>query len=214
MRIHTTVSALVLAVSTLFVSGCMYEPDHFTTSRVQVEEKPYSETLSSSQFDAGAAEAMAQQYRKHGDGPLELVIAYDPKSPHATAMSAADEAARLGKLLRQNGVQDVKASIMPVADGGDEMKALFSYNAVNALAPKDCTLMRGVDTRTIEAEKEYKLGCTVETMYARQIARPKDLKGQGVNEPTTDGRRASNIVEGYRTGIQNKPLDGESASGD
>jgi type IV pilus biogenesis protein CpaD/CtpE len=205
---------MVLAVSTFFVSGCMYEPDHFTTERVQVEEKPFSDTIAASQFDIGAAEAMATHYRKHGDGPLELVIAYDPKSPHATAMKAADEGARLSKLLRQNGVQEVKTSIMPVADGGDEMKALFSYNAVNALAPKDCTLMRGVDTRTIEADKDYKLGCTIETMYARQIARPKDLKGQGANDLTTDGRRASNIVEGYRSGVQNKPLEGENASGD
>jgi len=36
--------------------------------------------------------------------------------------------------------------------------------------------------------------------------------GGGETQDTSDGRRAANIVDGYRTGVQNEPLDGESSS--
>jgi len=72
--------------------------------------------------------------------------------------------------------------------------------------------MTGIDNRDINVEEAYKLGCSTETLFARQIARPKDLKGQGTTDANTDGRRSANIVEGYRTGVQNESLGGERAS--
>ncbi len=207
------ISALVIGVCSLALAGCLYEPTNFTTERVQVEEKPYSDTIPVTQFNEAAVEAAAQHYRKHGDGPLELVVTYDPKSKAASAMHAADTAGRLAGMFRKNGVKDIQTNILPVNDAGDEMRAMLSYNSFNALAPKDCDVMPGIGNRNIDAKEDYKLGCSIETMYARQVARPKDLKGQGVDE-TTDGRRSSNIVERYRVGEPNKPLEGKNASGD
>ena len=52
----------------------------------------------------------------------------------------------------------------------------------------------------------------IETMIAKQVARPKDLLGQENTDTYTEGRSAANIVEGYRYGAKNEKLDGESAS--
>lgn len=204
-------SFLLCVTLSLVLMGCLHSPDHFTPNRVQVEEKAYSEAVSVSEIHEDSIRKAADHYSRHGDGPFDLTITYDP-ALNSGAMRASDEAARLAGLLRKNGVEDIQASILPVKDTGDDIKALFSYTAYNALAPADCDMMPGIAQRAIEAEEGYKLGCSVETLYARQIARPKDLKGQGVMDPQGDGRRASNIVDTYRSGVPNKPLEGEGAS--
>ena len=70
-----------------------------------------------------------------------------------------------------------------------------------------------MESRDVYVDEDYKLGCTIETVFSRQIARPKDLKGRPNTDPTSSGRRASNVVEDYRTGVPNEPMGGESASG-
>jgi type IV pilus biogenesis protein CpaD/CtpE len=206
-------SCFVFAALLLSLSGCaMYAPGNFTTERVQVEKKDFSDAVPVSQITEQAVRKSADHYHRHGDGPFDLTVTYDPALASG-AMKASDEAARLTGLLRKNGIEDVQPSILPVANSGAEMKALFSYTAYNALAPEDCDVMPGISSRTVEAEEGYRLGCSVETLYARQIARPKDLKGQTAEGETMDGRRASNVVDTYRTGVPNKRLEGESSSG-
>lgn len=207
------IPALMIGVCACMLSACLYEPSHMNASKVEVVEEPYSNTIPVSQFSSAAVEQAANHYSKHGDGPLELVVTYDPKSSRAGAMQATDEASRLAKLFREQGVSDIKTNIMPVNDGSEEMRAMLSYNAYNAQAPADCGMLPGMTDRQVEADQDYKIGCSIETMYARQVARPKDLMGQEL-DPNADGRRAANIVETYRTGQPNKPLQGESASGD
>lgn len=202
---------LLCMTSCLVLSGCMYEPSNFTPNKVQVEKTDFSDAISVNQINEESVRSAAEHYMRHGDGPFDLTVTYDPKVQNG-AMKASDEAARLAGLLRKNGVEDITASILPVKDTGVDMKAMFGYTAYNALAPKDCEVMPGVSGRIIEIEEGYKLGCSVETLYAKQIARPKDLKGQTASEALNDGRRASNIVDLYRTGIPNKPLEGESST--
>lgn len=198
----------------MFLAGCsLSSPDHFSPSRMQVQEEKFSESVSVSQFDESKVAELAAHFAKHGEGPVELTVTYDPASRKATAMHARNEAERIAYLLRKNGVEQVKADILPVVDSGDEMKAMFSYTFYSALPPADCEMMPGVTGRAIEAQEDYRLGCTVDTLFARQIARPKDLNGQEMAaDSVTDGRRASNIVDRYRTGTPNETLEGESAS--
>jgi len=72
--------------------------------------------------------------------------------------------------------------------------------------------MSGIEDRDHRTDLEYKMGCSVETMIARQIARPGDLLGRAPNSVYKDGRRISNQIEGVRSGAMNEPLGGESAS--
>ena len=53
------------------------------------------------------------------------------------------------------------------------------------------------DGLTTEKIGDYRFGCSVDTMLAKQIYRPADLQGSA-GADDGDGRRASNSVEYYR----------------
>jgi len=74
--------------------------------------------------------------------------------------------------------------------------------------------MQGLDSLKDDNRQDYKIGCTVNTMIAKQVSRPGDLMGTVNSDLSTDGREAANIVAVKRTGAQNEPLQGEQASGD
>jgi type IV pilus biogenesis protein CpaD/CtpE len=54
---------------------------------------------------------------------------------------------------------------------------------------------------------DYKFGCGVETVFAKQIARPSDLEGRS-EMGMRDARRDSVILENYSSGAVQQPLDG------
>ena len=189
----------------------MYAASHFSENKIRVEEEKNVQEVALADLTPSVLQGVAAHYRKHGDGPLSLRVSYDPHAHDLTAMGASEKAASIVAALREEGVVDVDARILPVRDAG-QSSAIFSYLSYSALPPEDCTLMAGLESHSAEADEDYKLGCSVNTMFARQIARPKDLKGRA-NSDVSDGRRAANQVEVYRTGVPNDPLGGESASG-
>lgn len=206
---------LVLALS-VSVSGCsrkLYEEGNITTNRVQVEQTKFSETVKSSEFDNGYARALGMHYDATGEGGVNVSVLYDPKSRANTAMHASQHVSRVASLMRDNGIHDLEANILPIQNLGDEAEIMVTFMSYEAHAPKDCETMPGFKDTDIGYREDYAIGCTVETVIARQIARPKDLAGQG-SSGVTDGRRAGNVVDRYRTGVPNESLDGESASGD
>jgi len=85
---------------------------------------------------------------------------------------------------------------------------MVSFDTVQAQAPSDCTTMPGLEknttTRFID---DYKFGCSVETMVARQIARPSDLEGVSGLDDKDGGRRETNIVESYAAGEPQPDLE-------
>ncbi len=106
-------------------------------------------------------------------------------------------------------------SVLPVKGQGDYSRMIVRYDGYSAAAPKDCkNLLPGIDGDALDHDGDYKLGCSIESVLARQVSRPADLLGNGVVDPTSEGRAAANIVDVYRAGLPNGPLDGESASGE
>ena len=190
----------------------MYHPPYTTPNRMQVVEGDFFEQVPASQANDAYLEAIAADYERSGKGPVDVVVTYDPASKTSTAMRAGNTASRIGNTLYKNGVQEVNVSTMPVHAQGSASNLLISYNSYTAKGPKDCTDMAGIGPRTIEASPDYKLGCSVDNAMAKQIARPKDLAGRSQVDGDVDGRRVGNIVERYRTGTPNKPLEGETAS--
>ncbi len=203
---------MCLALS-LSVSACsLPEPGRFSTNKVQLEEEKVVHEVMAADFDGDVVGALAHHYGKHGDGPVNLVVTYNPKSRSNSAMMASGKAADVTGMFRRAGVRDVRSKLLPVVSSA-ESKVIVSYIGYNALAPKDCELMSGIQGRTVDVDEDYKLGCSVDTLFARQISRPKDLLGQETSS-TSDGRRAANQIDAYRTGVPNEPLEGESASGE
>ncbi len=199
----------------VFLSACdMYTQGTVNSSRLQVREEMFSDEIPTAQITKSYAVSLAQQYKRAGGGPVGLRVTYDPLSKTSTAMKAGEQAARIAGLLRAEGIRDVAAGIIPVREQGAESLALISFSSYSAEAPPDCATMPGYADTNIDHNPDYRLGCTVETLFARQVAHPQDLTGDNTISPGTDGRRAANIVDVYRRGEPNKPLKGESSTGD
>lgn len=208
-----TFLAMVCMATPLTACSDLYAPGKLTENRVQVQEQGFSENMMLDDVNDAYIQALARHYTKHGGGGMDLTVTYDPKSYRNTAMKASQSAAALVAALRNQGVSDVRTNILPVKEQGDDAHVLIAYNAYTASAPEGCASMPGMDGSKLEYDENYKLGCGIETMMARQVSRPRDLMGREDTNATSEGRSASNIVEVYRYGSQNESLDGESASG-
>ncbi len=195
----------------VMLTGCeMYAPSRVSESRVQIEEKRFSDVMPVATFNDVAVKRLADHHRRHGDGAVEVTVTYD--SSRGSALRAADEVGVIRSRLIKAGVEDVLGSILPVKNMGRDMNVMIAYNAINALAPRDCTMMSGFEGHVIEADEDYKLGCTRESLYARQISRAKDLKGRKSNMDLNDGRRITNSIESVRAGETSPSLNGKNAS--
>lgn len=203
----------LLFVSSFAISACSLDhPTFISQNKIQVAEGTYNDEVALSAFDQGYASALGGYYGRYGDGPVTLTVTYDQKSKTNTAMKAGEELARLKDTLSLYGIKDVRGSIIPVYQSGETSNVLISFDTFNAVMPDDCRVMTGFEDTMLDIDPDYELGCTVNTVISRQVARPKDLLGQDQTESTSDGRRGSNLLEPYHAGVPNEPLGGETAS--
>ncbi len=214
LKIISRSSTVFVLFAALSAGGCTLDtPTKVSQERIQVEHERFAEDHEVANFSQGQVVALAQHYEKHGEGPMELTVTYDPQSSTATAKRATDDAARLVNALRKEGIFDVEANILPVKNSAVN-KVMVAYDGYNALAPADCQLIAGLADRTVDADEDFELGCSIDTLFAQQIEKPSDLKGKGWSERYSDGRRASNLTEDYRSGRLNPDLKGKTATGE
>ena len=208
-------TAFLMAFFFVLPACDLYEESWTTKERIQVSQERFYESFVVTEFDNALMSHLARTYSRHGGGPMKVSVTYDPASRNYTALSAGNEMARISKSLRAQGVRDLDIGLMPATTYAGQV--IVSYESYTAEAPKNCGTMPGLKSSddvgtSLESGEEYGLGCTIETLMARQISRPKDLLGQGQTETTVDGRRVVNSVEVYRDGIPNEPLEGETAT--
>lgn len=190
----------------------MYQETYVTPNKIQIEQSVFDDTRSLAQVNDAYLDSLADEYNRTGTGPVTVSVSYDPFAKANTAPQARAVAENIAKQLGSRGVGSANVAIMPVSGSGAVSNLSVSFVTYNALPPKDCTLMDGIETRHAESDPNYKLGCSVDAMLVQQVARPKDLAGRAGDDATSDGRRAANMVDLYRGGLGNKPLEGESAS--
>ncbi len=207
---------LALIAACFAVQGCitseMNSPTIVSEHRVQVREEQYFQELDIAAANNVALANIAHRYARQGSGGLVINVTYGGKYGTQSAMWANNQASRIAAALKRNGVHDVRRNILPIK-GEPSSRLLVTYRSYDALAPQDCGVMPGFHGSVLEHDPDYKLGCSLESVYAMQIARPKDLAGQD-DMGYGDGRRAANVAEYYRTGAPSGELGGESASGD
>lgn len=203
-----------MAFLSLSLVGCnLSEPTTLNDSQIRVQEEMLMRDVALSDVDESFIGSLARHYTKHGGGAMDLIVTYDPKSYRNTAMGATNKISDIVSALRDRGVVNVNASIMPINAQGDLPRLLIAYNSFTAHAPKGCEeMMPGMNGRPVGGGAEYKLGCSIDTLMARQVAKPQHLLGRGATGAATDGRSAANIVDLYRMGAENKELGGESAT--
>lgn len=191
----------------LFISGCTQSTTTMmNVSPTELAHETNVEQIPVDEIDDVNLALLAEHHRKHGTGPLELTMTYDPKARDFTAMKAVHELKKVEQLLKYKGVKDITTQTLPVPDGKPSL--MVTYDMVNARPPSDCTPMPGLDNNeTGRFIGDYKFGCGVETLLSKQIARPADLQGNDEMDTRT-ARRESIVVEEYSAGVPREPLQG------
>jgi type IV pilus biogenesis protein CpaD/CtpE len=200
----------LLCVSLLCVTACSLTPETWVNSdRVEIHNDQFTDSFAVSDLNENTLRAIAGVYGRYGDGPMLIGL---------TSRNSKD-AERITRTLKKYGVGDVRVDRQTPARGAKEM-ALISFPAIVAKAPQSCGMMPGADGITTlpdsgQGKGPYGFGCTVETMLARQVHKPKDLLGRSGFETNADGARAETIVSrrGYYDDKPNQPLEGEQSSG-
>lgn len=209
--------ALMACVATgaMALSGCSIDmPTYVHSERIQLETNNYSERFEVESVSGTQLDQIAEHYKRYGTDQAEVIISYDPRSKKNTAMKATDQLHRISSELAKRGVKNIKGSIMAADGSGDVSEMMVGYTTMTAEAPEGCDkMMPGYETSHVDIDYDYDLGCSLDTMIARQVARPADLAGRVPDPQDNDGRRAGAVVEPYRAGTPNDALSGAMTTG-
>jgi len=214
MKSYKNIAAIVLMFAALAsTSACRtYKEGTLTEKKIQVSEEKFVREFAVDGTHYGALGEVAKHYSRYGGAGMHLTLIYNPASTDVTAMKATQEAADISNWLRrEGGVDAIRSDILPVRDAMG-MKAIISFASYNAQGPDCDSLMSGFDDRNHKTDLDYEMGCTVQTVIARQISRPKDLMGRDFENTHTDARGVSNQIEVFRSGAQNEGLGGEGTT--
>ncbi len=203
-------------------SACtLDEPTWVNPGRLEVHEEGYMDSFNTDALDNPTLRAIGVNYYRYGNGPMDVAVSYDPSSRTNNKANAAQQASRIEKELRRQGVNDLRITTVEKTSSGELSSTTVKFPALTAKPPQDCGLMPGYTNAQTglpeDAEgthKGYAIGCTVETLMAKQVARPGDLLGRPGFETNADGMRQERVIwkRGYYNDRSNPPLDGESAS--
>jgi len=180
------------------LTGCQQStPSMMNTSRVELATQTGVDQVPVAKVNDAYLSALASQYGRYGAGPVDLTVTFDPSSKKYTAMKAVNDLSNISAALARKGIANVRTSTLPVG-GQDTPTLMVSYDMTMAQAPSSCGNMQGMyDYQTSGDLGDYRFGCGIEQMVARQVSRPSDLQGRGTAD-MGDGRRATNVSEAYR----------------
>jgi type IV pilus biogenesis protein CpaD/CtpE len=217
-----TKNPVVLALmSVLLLSGCSVESETWVNSdRVEVHDDQFTDTFDTAKMDDGTFHAIGDYFSRYGNGEMNVVVSFDPQSKTNTESKAQAAMASIQSGLSRNGISRVHSALSPMRGSGDISTTLISFPALTAAAPSGCGMMPGYENTATDiqgdsgAPPKYKFGCSVESLLAKQVARPSDLLGKQGFETNADGRRQERVLStrGYYGDKSNTPLEGESAS--
>lgn len=224
MKRSVYIAGLILAATGAsgFLTGCSVESESWMNGqRVEIHEDQFSDTFETSKLDDEMLRAVAVYHQRYGNGPLVASVSYDPKSNKNNRLKAERESKRIAGILNRNGVDNIQIGTTAAAGSGDVSTTVVTFAAMTAQAPAGCGMMPGYygpnDIQSkASGQPDYRFGCSVETLIARQVTRPSDLLGKNGFETDADGRRQANVVgnRGYYGDKSNPDLGGEQASDD
>ncbi|MDB5490405.1 MAG: putative lipoprotein [Micavibrio sp.] len=211
-RILLAGSALVSVLALGACDAIIYGgPSNLSQSHAGLYNDRYQTEIETGTLNEGQINALARGYWSNGNGPMTVNVTFDPKSKTNTAKKAASEAIRLATVLKRQGVGNIQHGTTALEQSGTLSRTMISYDSVKAKAPDDCPETLGMEFAERDHGEDYKMGCSIETFTARQIARPADLAGNRVMD-SNNGRRNANMLELYQMGQPNPDLKGVNAS--
>jgi len=191
-----SLGSMILTLGVLGACSPQSTPSMMNTSRPLLSAQTEMKQIEVSKINDGFLQGLAEDYTRFGNGPLTLTLAYDPNSKSYTAMKAFQELEAIKSKLSSMNVRSVLADTIKVE--GEAPALMIQYDTLSAQAPQGCGIMPGLEnSQTGRDIGDYRFGCSVDTMLAKQIYRPSDLAGQD-HMDASDGRRAANAIEHYR----------------
>lgn len=208
-----------LFLSTLTLSGCeLYDPvveTQLYPVQMRLQQDISSQTFSVDQeIDEDALQHIVERYNKAGEGPVTLTLRFK-EGDAAQARKAAAKGAEYKKLLKKMDIKHTTVSMQPMPQFRQAAPEItLSYHAWQASRPVGCNPGRipgYYGAEGAEPMSKYKMGCETETYLSRMVSNPKDLKGTS-GTGHGESRREGPLLENYKTGVPNEPLEGFQAS--
>ncbi len=165
--------------------------------------------ITARQTDQALINTIATHYKTNAKGPLYIAMTYDPLQEATERKHISDHAHSLAKRLNDAGISDTRISIHPAVNAGHN--AVIGYETAIVVSSAECAgkTMPGYDSDTRITMDGYRLGCTVESLTAMQVANQQDLEGRAGLGGVNDARRATNAIDAmYRTGETRDYLPG------
>ncbi len=209
-------------LSIVLLSACSVQSETWVNKagRAEIHEDQFTDTFETAKLNKGMLHAIADHYDRFGNGKMNIVISYDSHSKVNTRQQAQQSLEYIKNGLSKNGITDIEGALSEMRGSGDVSTTLISFPALTAAAPKGCGMMPGYEDPSADIPNDtnikppYGYGCTVETLLAKQVARPSDLMGRSGFETGSDGRRTERVLStrGYYSDKEFPELTGETAS--
>ena len=199
-------------VSAMLAAGCdMSTPSQYNVTQIRVKETVKTETLNAFSVDADKVSLVAADYLRNGKGKMDITMSYRSGDP-LKEIEIRQQGRNYQDAFARNGVKNVRVDYVAMTDAAYVGQAVISYPAVVAMAPQGCRRIPGYQgADNIDEMEKYRIGCDTQTALSRMVAHPGDLEGNA-GVPEGDSRRQGSVVEKYKAGTQNTPLQGLSAS--
>lgn len=207
------VSGLMVLSMGAGLGGCSkdYMQSNITESKIRVEQNKSVQEIPVAQIHTAMLDQMALNYVRNGGDTIDLTLTYNPENSGNPDLVARQKAFEIADYMESRQNITVKPYTIPVKNSA-EMIAVFSAMNYTAHPPEGCDVMSGFNDKSHNIQDDYQYGCTVQTVIARQIARPKDLLGTARDANTTDGRAVVNSLQEMRAGVVNEMLEGQTAT--
>ena len=175
-------------------------------SKIEVQNQTVMKQMALNDINKSSLTLLANQYHQSTDGPMDLTVTYDPANPKFNAADAAHELKHIVRALNVLGVANITTRVSPVTHGHPAL--LVAYDSLTALAPANCSSLPGLEDRfTDRTLGDYRFGCGVDTLTARQIANPRDLIGDAALGQR-GARRSVGVTDDYLKGEPREALEG------
>ena len=204
-------SILSFAFMAFVLTGCVDFPEERTVStKVDLHEEMVQHIMPSDEVTDAFIASEANAYYRVGHGPVELRVSYDPKSSTYNQHWAKRKAKRMERKLQAAGIQNISADILPIPGTGSS-QTIIRYTAFVPKAPAECEPF-GDQTEFSDPDEDYIVGCTAQSMFARQIHRSADLRDRYPTDDPQSADRSAAGVDQYRTGLRNAGFISEQST--
>lgn len=212
-------NALPLILLSMVLAACSFDsPTKLTPEKLQLVQTVDQDVYATNNLTSDVLKSIALMHLENDGGEMAVTVSYDAQSSVNTKSKAELAGKKIVETLRAEGVKDIAYSTLPVGSPPEYSVTTIRYVHYDARGPEDCDFIPGYkdrsDAGSTEIHQDYDYGCTIETLFARQVANPSDLAGKDGFDTKINGRKAANAIfgTGYYEPGPSPDLTGENAS--